>query len=88
MLHEIDLLASLRHPDLVLFLGACLDPGHPIMFVSEFMGGGDLENYMRKMREQQQAYSAPQPIPLRPLCPRTLIIVILLGPLIVTLVER
>lgn len=54
MLHEIDLLASLRHPDLVLFLGACLDPGHPIMFVSEFMGGGDLENYMLKMREKTE----------------------------------
>ncbi|CAE7528503.1 shkE, partial [Symbiodinium pilosum] len=30
LLHEIELLASLRHPDLVLFLGACLDPKYPI----------------------------------------------------------
>ncbi|CAE7622765.1 ILK1, partial [Symbiodinium pilosum] len=61
LLHEIHLLASLRHPDLVLFLGACLDPNYPIMFVSEFMGGGDLEHYMYNMREKQQvaAWSPP-----------------------------
>ena len=31
LLHEIDLLSSLRHPDLVMFLGACLDQHLPIM---------------------------------------------------------
>ena len=62
MLHEIDLLGSLRHPDLVLFLGACLDPGHPIMFVTEFLEGGDLENYMLKMREKHQAASWSPPL--------------------------
>jgi len=44
LLHEIELLASIRHPDLVMFLGACLE-ARPIMFVSEYMTGGDLERY-------------------------------------------
>ena len=35
LLHEIQLLSTLRHPDLVLFLGACLEPGMPTMFVTE-----------------------------------------------------
>ena len=41
LLHEIDLLSSLRHPDLVMFLGACIEPHMPIMCVTEFLPGGD-----------------------------------------------
>ena len=41
LLHEIDLLSSLRHPDLVMFLGACIEPRMPIMCVTEFLPGGD-----------------------------------------------
>jgi len=44
VLHEIDILQSLRHPNLVLFLGACLQD-QPVMFVTEYMPGGDLEQY-------------------------------------------
>jgi len=44
MLHEIVILHSLRHPDLVLFLGACLHD-QPIMLVTEYMVGGNLEQY-------------------------------------------
>ncbi|CAE7435003.1 shkD [Symbiodinium natans] len=62
LLHEIQLLASLRHPDLVLFLGACLDPNYPIMFVSEFMGGGDLEHFMYNMREKHQVAAWKPPL--------------------------
>ncbi|CAJ1440175.1 unnamed protein product, partial [Effrenium voratum] len=50
MLHEIQLVASLRHPDLVLFLGACLEPEAPVMFVTEYMAGGDLEHYLHEQR--------------------------------------
>ncbi len=54
LLHEIQLLSTLRHPDLVLFLGACLEPGMPTMFVTEYMHRGDLEHYLYNMREEKQ----------------------------------
>ena len=60
LLREIELVASFRHPDLVLFLGACLDPGAPVMFVTEFMPRGDVEKYMYHMRAtKQQAFHIP-----------------------------
>lgn len=46
LLHEIRTLSTLRHPDLVLFLGASLDTD-VFFFMTEFMEGGDLETYMR-----------------------------------------
>ena len=60
LLHEIQLLSTLRHPDLVLFLGACLEPGMPTMFVTEYMPKGDVEHYLYHMREEKQvAHYAP-----------------------------
>jgi len=44
ILHEISLLATVRHPDLVMFLGCCLQDS-PIMFITQFMPNGDLERY-------------------------------------------
>jgi len=61
LLHEMRLLSTLRHPDLVLFLGACLD-NEPFFFLIEFMEGGDLETYMQTqimksaMREWKPSY--------------------------------
>lgn len=52
LLHEIDLLSSLRHPDLVMFLGACLDQHLPIMCVTEFLPRGDLERYYMAQRKK------------------------------------
>jgi len=46
LLHEIALLASLRHPDLVMFLGCCLQES-PFMCILEYMPRGDLESYYR-----------------------------------------
>lgn len=51
LLHEIDLLSSLRHPDLVMFLGACIDQHLPIMCVTEYLPGGDLERYFMAQRK-------------------------------------
>ena len=48
LLHEIEVLSSLRHPDLVMFLGACLEPDQ-IMCITEYLPGGDLERYYMKM---------------------------------------
>lgn len=60
LLHEIQLLSSLRHPDLVLFLGACLGDDMPVMFVTEYMPKGDVEHYLYKMRDEKQvAHYAP-----------------------------
>jgi len=57
MLHEIKLLAPLRHPDLVMFLGCCLQEA-PIMFISQFMAGGDLERYYASRKVD----GAPRPV--------------------------
>jgi len=46
VLHEISLLSTMRHPDLVLFLGASIDGNLP-MILTEYMPGGDLERYMK-----------------------------------------
>jgi len=54
MLHEISLLATLRHPDLVMFLGCCLQEA-PIMFITQYMEGGDLQNYYDSKRVDGRA---------------------------------
>ncbi|CAJ1374156.1 unnamed protein product [Effrenium voratum] len=54
LLHEIELLSSLRHPDLVLFIGACLDKDAPVMCITEYMPGGDLERYYMARRNEHQ----------------------------------
>jgi len=51
LLHEIGILQSLRHPDLVMFLGACLD-SEPVMFLTEYMPGGNLEQYYTNKRSK------------------------------------
>jgi len=51
LLHEIGILQSLRHPDLVMFLGACLD-SEPVMFLTEYMPGGNLEQYYQNKRKK------------------------------------
>ena len=50
LLHEIELLSSLRHPDLVMFLGACLEPSEALWCISEYLPEGDLERYFMKMQ--------------------------------------
>ena len=57
LLHEIELLSSLRHPDLVLFIGACLDRDSPVMCITEYMPGGDLERHFMAMRRKHQTHA-------------------------------
>lgn len=65
LLNEINILASLRHPDLVMFLGACLDvTSGPVMFMLPFMPGGDLDNYYRKRRQESQNRAWKPDLPL------------------------
>jgi len=58
LLHEISILQSLRHPDLVMFLGACLKD-EPIMFLTEYMPRGDLDRYFRAKRKARQGLWQP-----------------------------
>lgn len=52
--HEIHLLATIHHPDLVMFLGAVVNE-LPLMFITEYMDGGDLECYYMAMRKEHQS---------------------------------
>lgn len=58
LLHEISILQSIRHPDLVMFLGACLQD-EPLMFLTEYMPGGDLERYYQAKRVARQGIYRP-----------------------------
>jgi len=51
LVREIQLLSTMRHPDLVLFLGACVEHSPPFL-ITEFMEGGDLERYYRARSSQ------------------------------------
>ncbi|CAK0828047.1 unnamed protein product, partial [Prorocentrum cordatum] len=44
VLREIGILSTMRHPDLVMFLGACIYSTRPFL-ISEYMEGGDLERH-------------------------------------------
>lgn len=41
-LQEVSLLKSIRHPNLLLYMGACVDPRFPLCIVSELIEGGSL----------------------------------------------
>ena len=43
--HEVEIMASLRHPNVVLFMGACTTPPHLLM-CTEFMASGNLYSIM------------------------------------------
>mmetsp|Transcript_56979 Transcript_56979/g.172381 ORF Transcript_56979/g.172381 Transcript_56979/m.172381 type:complete len:509 (+) Transcript_56979:80-1606(+) len=58
MLHEIHLLSTLRHPDLVMFLGACLEHKPPF-FLTEYMEGGDLDMFYRTKSKPGCPYRPP-----------------------------
>ena len=44
MVNEISIISHLRHPNLVLFLGACTVGAEPLVILSEYMAGGSLED--------------------------------------------
>eukprot|EP00440_Ansanella_granifera_P058582 gb/GFBE01063493.1/.p1 GENE.gb/GFBE01063493.1/~~gb/GFBE01063493.1/.p1 ORF type:complete len:553 (+),score=110.23 gb/GFBE01063493.1/:1-1659(+) len=63
LLHEIRTLSTLRHPDLVLFLGASLDT-NVYFFMTEFMEGGDVENYMQvqRLKSSSREFKPPKTV--------------------------
>eukprot|EP00286_Rhodomonas_abbreviata_P020983 CAMPEP_0181301042 /NCGR_PEP_ID=MMETSP1101-20121128/7212_1 /TAXON_ID=46948 /ORGANISM="Rhodomonas abbreviata, Strain Caron Lab Isolate" /LENGTH=416 /DNA_ID=CAMNT_0023406319 /DNA_START=79 /DNA_END=1329 /DNA_ORIENTATION=- len=52
LVNEIAILSHLRHPNLVLFLGACTEAGGLIL-LSEFMDGGNLEDFILRTRRKE-----------------------------------
>lgn len=65
VLREVALLTIMRHPDLVMFLGACLDRSPPF-FILEFMPGGDLErHYDAKYGKTGYPYQPPMALFLK-----------------------
>jgi len=50
LINEISVLSRLRHPNLVMFLGACTI-GEPLLILSEHMRGGNLEDFLIQNRK-------------------------------------
>ena len=48
--------SHLRHPNLVLFLGACTVGNEPLVIVSEFMAGGSLEDRFQAMTKDPRGH--------------------------------
>ena len=46
---EVTTLIKVRHPNLVLFVGACVDKGH-VMIVTEYCSGGSLFSLLHEKR--------------------------------------
>mmetsp|Transcript_4458 Transcript_4458/g.10696 ORF Transcript_4458/g.10696 Transcript_4458/m.10696 type:complete len:481 (+) Transcript_4458:241-1683(+) len=44
MVNEVSTVSHLRHPNLVLFLGACTTGDEPLLILNEYMAGGNLED--------------------------------------------
>lgn len=45
---EVEMMSLVRHPNLVLYMGACGDPSSPLCIVSELFTGGSLHDYLHK----------------------------------------
>lgn len=45
-LREVEMMSVVRHPNLVLYMGACGDPVTPLCIVSELFTGGSLYEYL------------------------------------------
>ncbi|GJQ09296.1 hypothetical protein GpartN1_g1087.t1 [Galdieria partita] len=45
-LAEVETLSQLRHPNVLLYMGACVDPEKPLCIVSELFNGGSVYDYL------------------------------------------
>jgi len=60
LMNEITVLSHLRHPNLVLFLGACFS-GDELIVLSEYIENGNFEQYVKACKG---TVPAPRPAPL------------------------
>mmetsp|Transcript_27326 Transcript_27326/g.42701 ORF Transcript_27326/g.42701 Transcript_27326/m.42701 type:complete len:350 (+) Transcript_27326:524-1573(+) len=61
LINEISVLSRLRHPNLVMFLGACTVK-EPLIILNEYLSGGNLEDFLLKKRKERGG-KAWQPSP-------------------------
>mmetsp|Transcript_19571 Transcript_19571/g.44775 ORF Transcript_19571/g.44775 Transcript_19571/m.44775 type:complete len:416 (+) Transcript_19571:120-1367(+) len=52
LINEISVLSRLRHPNLVMFLGACTVK-EPLIILNEYLSGGNLEDYLASKRKER-----------------------------------
>eukprot|EP00178_Gracilaria_changii_P000299 TRINITY_DN1037_c0_g1_i1.p1 TRINITY_DN1037_c0_g1~~TRINITY_DN1037_c0_g1_i1.p1 ORF type:complete len:842 (-),score=107.81 TRINITY_DN1037_c0_g1_i1:2937-5462(-) len=50
-LSEVSLLKSIRHPNCLLYMGACVDPRYPLCIVSSLINGGSLFQLLHGRRK-------------------------------------
>ena len=60
LINEISVISHLRHPRLVLFLGACT-LNEPLMLLYEYMPNGSLDSYYSKMSHKYSKIWKPSP---------------------------
>ena len=63
MINEVSTISRLRHPNLVLFLGACTRE-RPLIYVSEFLCGGNLEEWTKRQAERKPRTKGRAPLPM------------------------
>lgn len=51
MIHEINILTKMRHPNVISILGGNIDQESPF-FITEYFGGGDVESYLHRQRQR------------------------------------
>lgn len=54
-LSEVQLLSTLRHPNVLLYMGACVRPSQPLCIVSELVDGGSLHQILHAPRPKSAA---------------------------------
>lgn len=53
---EVELMSVVRHPNLVLYMGACGDPFTPLCIVSELFTGGNLHTFLHAREEYRPSF--------------------------------
>eukprot|EP01088_Endostelium_zonatum_P019356 TRINITY_DN6649_c0_g1_i2.p1 TRINITY_DN6649_c0_g1~~TRINITY_DN6649_c0_g1_i2.p1 ORF type:complete len:1133 (-),score=354.80 TRINITY_DN6649_c0_g1_i2:85-3483(-) len=57
---EVAIMNNLRHPNIVLFMGACFEPGK-LMLVTELMSRGSVEDWIHPDPNKSNSTGAPKP---------------------------
>eukprot|EP00802_Teleaulax_amphioxeia_P016828 Tamp_16958.p1 GENE.Tamp_16958~~Tamp_16958.p1 ORF type:complete len:371 (+),score=49.31 Tamp_16958:54-1115(+) len=61
MINELSTVSHLRHPNLVLFLGACTRE-RPLILVSEYLMGGNLEDWTKRQAQMKPRTKGRAPV--------------------------